>query len=102
MDPKFSNLVDRVNTVMFFGTPHSGSDIAGWGRIASNIANAALQDTNGSLLTDLQVDSQILDLIHDDFLKVLHKKKIKIHSFQEGRGLTGVKGLSGKVLFCTR
>jgi hypothetical protein len=102
LDPKFSNVVDRVNTVMFFGTPHRGSDIAGWGRIASNIANAALQDTNGSLLTDLQVDSQVLDLIHDDFLKLLHKKNIKIHSFQEGRGLTGVKGLNGKVLFCTR
>ncbi|PVH68096.1 hypothetical protein DL98DRAFT_662333 [Cadophora sp. DSE1049] len=98
MDPKFSKVVDRVDTVMFFGTPHRGSDIASWGRIASNIANAALQDTNGSLLTDLQVDSQILDLIHDDFLKVLHKKNIKIHSFQEGRGLIGVKGFSGKVV----
>jgi hypothetical protein len=58
---------------------------------------AAAFDSNTRLLSDLQVDSQILDLIQEDFLKVLHPGKIKVHSFLEGRGLTGVRGMSGKV-----
>jgi hypothetical protein len=58
---------------------------------------AALQDTNSTILTDLEVDNKILDLIQDDFLKMLHGDTIKVHSFQEGQGLIGIKGFDGKV-----
>ena len=49
---------------------------------------------NPKLLNDLQVDSEILDLIQDDFLRVLHESNIRVHSFQEGEGLAGVRGFS--------
>lgn len=52
---------------------------------------------NTRLLRDLQVDSQILDLIQDEFLKLLYERSIKVHTFQEGRGLSGVQGFTGKV-----
>jgi len=58
---------------------------------------AAAFDSSTRLLSDLKVDSQILDLIQENFLKVLHPGKIKVHSFLEGRGLTGVHNFSGKV-----
>jgi hypothetical protein len=78
LEPRYQELADRVDTVMFLGTPHRGSDAASWGLLASNIAAAALQDTNSALLTSLEVDSQILDLIQDDFLKILHTKKVAV------------------------
>jgi hypothetical protein len=60
----------------------------------------AFQVTNTRALTDLKVDSQILERIHKDFLRVLHASapKIKVHSFREGRPLIGIKHLDGKVV----
>jgi hypothetical protein len=58
---------------------------------------AAFIDTNPRVLSDLELDPQVLDLIQENFLKMLHLASLCIHSFQEGRGLTGVKGLCGKV-----
>jgi hypothetical protein len=59
----------------------------------------ALADSNSKLLSDLEVDSDILDLIHDDFLKTLSRAPfpIRIHSFQESRPVTGIRGLNSKV-----
>ncbi|KAJ5455537.1 uncharacterized protein N7458_003801 [Penicillium daleae] len=54
--------------------------------------------SNDRLLSELQIDSQILDLVQDDFLRVLQNFDISIHSFQESRGLSGIKGFSGKVV----
>lgn len=84
--------------VLFCGTPHRGANAAAWGRLASNIVAAALQSPNDRILSGLEVDSEILDLIQEDFLRVLHDSKIRIHSFQEGRGLSGILG-GKKVLF---
>lgn len=78
--------------VLFCGTPHRGANAAAWGRLASNIVAAALQSPNDRILSGLEVDSEILDLIQEDFLRVLHDSKIRIHSFQEGRGLSGILG----------
>jgi len=95
--PKYREIFERTRAVVFCGTPHRGSDAAAWGRLASNVVKMALQDVNSKILNDLQVDSEILDLIQDDFLKVLHESNISVHSFQEGEGLAGVRGFSGKV-----
>jgi len=97
LDPKYQIFFERVHSVLFCGTPHRGSDAAAWGHLASNIVAAAFLDSHSKILADLEVDSQILDLIHDDFIKLLHRHALQIHSFQEGRPLTGIKGLSGKV-----
>lgn len=57
----------------------------------------ALQSSNDRLLSGLEIDSEILDLIQEDFLRVLQGADISVHSFQESRGLSGIKGFSGKV-----
>lgn len=97
IDAKYKTLLARIQAVVFCGTPHRGADAAAWGHLAANIVTMALQSSNSRLLSDLRVDSQILDLVQEDFLRILYEDKIKVHSFQESRGVTGIKGFSGKV-----
>ncbi|KAI1661935.1 hypothetical protein F4813DRAFT_346255 [Daldinia decipiens] len=88
----------RTKLIIFLGTPHRGSSMAGWGSIASNLAAFALQDFNKPIVRNLQVNSEVLDNIHAQFINRVGEKGIMIHSFQEARGITGVKGLEGKVV----
>jgi hypothetical protein len=85
--------------IVFLGTPHRGSAYAGWGQIASNLARLALQDTNKKILETLEINNEVLDNIHEDFKTIVFKGSIKIHSFQEARGISGMKGLDEKVYF---
>lgn len=87
----------RTKLVIFFGTPHRGSAYAAWGDIASNLAKLALQDPNTRLVKALEVNSEVLDNIQEEFKTIIHARNIKVHSFQESRGLSGMKGLDGKV-----
>ena len=79
------------------GTPHRGSTWADWGGIASNLAGLALHDTNEKIVKTLQVDSEVLDNIHEQFVDIAFESGLLIHSFQEKRGISGVKGLHEKV-----
>ncbi|KAM0817164.1 hypothetical protein AB5N19_02967 [Seiridium cardinale] len=88
----------RTKLVVFLGTPHQGSPFAGWGLIASNLAKAVLQASNQAMLRALEVNAEVLDNIHDEFLRLVPREGIRIHSFQEAKGLTGIAGLSGKVV----
>ncbi|RYO74827.1 hypothetical protein DL764_010710 [Monosporascus ibericus] len=58
----------------------------------------AFQDSNKRIVKTLEVNSEVLDNIQDEFLQIVHDAGIKIHSFQEARGISGVKGLHGKVV----
>ncbi|KAI0537644.1 hypothetical protein GGR58DRAFT_331670 [Xylaria digitata] len=95
---RYQRLARRIWTVIFCGSPHRGSDAAAWGKLATNLIAVALMDSNSRLLSDLQVDSRALSRIQADFLNALWRAPLRIHSFQEGRALTGVKGLDSKVV----
>ncbi|KAF1996952.1 hypothetical protein P154DRAFT_607067 [Amniculicola lignicola CBS 123094] len=86
----------RTKLIIFLGTPHRGSAYASWGQIASNMARLALQDSNKKVLEALEVNSEVLDNIHEEFKTIVFKGGIKIHSFQEARGISGMKGLDEK------
>ncbi|KAL2018181.1 hypothetical protein VTK56DRAFT_1206 [Thermocarpiscus australiensis] len=90
----------RVQTklIIFLGTPHRGSIYAGWGEIASNLALLALQDSNKNIIKTLEVNSEVLDNIHEEFKTIADQFRIRIHSFQEARGVSGMKGLHNKVV----
>ncbi|OBT60411.1 hypothetical protein VE03_10205 [Pseudogymnoascus sp. 23342-1-I1] len=88
----------RTKLIVFLGTPHRGSTYAGWGVIASNLASIALQDSNKQLVQTLEVNDEVLDNIHEEFKTILTKCAIKVHSFQEARGISGMKGLDSKVV----
>ena len=87
----------RTKAIIFLGTPHRGSTYAGWGAIALNLAKVALQDSNKKIVETLDVNSEVLDNIHEEFKTIVHMSSISIHSFQEARGISGVKGLHNKV-----
>ncbi|KAI3322899.1 hypothetical protein HD806DRAFT_544955 [Xylariaceae sp. AK1471] len=88
----------RTKLIVFLGTPHRGSSYAGWGVIASNLASLAFQDSNKRIVKSLEVNSEVLDNIQDEFLRIAHDIRMKVHSFQEARAISGVKGLHGKVV----
>ena len=70
---------------------------AGWGQIAANLARVALQDATKKTLEALEVNSEVLDNIHENFKNLVFKGGMKIYSFQEAKGIAGMKGLDGKV-----
>jgi hypothetical protein len=43
------------------------------------------------------VNGEVLDNIHEEFKAILSTYDIKIHSFQEAKGVSGMKGLDSKV-----
>jgi hypothetical protein len=89
----------RTRQIIFLGTPHRGSTYVGWGEIALNLAGLGLQDSNKHLMQTLEVNGEVLDNIHDEFKTILSKYNIKIHSFQEARGISGMRGLDSKVRY---
>jgi hypothetical protein len=90
----------RTKLIVFLGTPHRGSSSAGgWGDIAANIAALTLQDTNKRIVKTLEVDSEILNNIHEQFQATVREFGIRIHSFQETQRISGMKGLQNKVSY---
>lgn len=88
--------------IVFFGTPHRGSDAASWGLMLSKIAQAAMFDTNSAILNDLHPSSgsSKLEDIERDFNPFL--KRMKIYTFQESVAVTGFGPLSNRVRSLTR
>lgn len=70
--------------------------MSSWGVLASNMAKFALQSPNSKNLRAMQVDSAILQVVAEDF-SIMIRDGLKVHSFYEGRGLSGLYGLHGKV-----
>lgn len=88
---------DATRLIVFMGTPHRGSDYASWGVLARNIAVAAGFDASDRVLRDLEIDSAVLEILRRDFAKMLREETLDVWTFMEGKGLKGVRGLSGKV-----
>ena len=57
----------------------------------------ARQDSHKKIIETLEVDSEVLDNIHEEFTRIVYDHGIRIHSFQEARGISGMKGLDEKV-----
>jgi hypothetical protein len=56
-----------------------------------------MQDSNKDIIKTLEVNSEVLDNIHEEFKTIADQSRIKIHSFQEAQGISGMKGLHNKV-----
>jgi hypothetical protein len=84
--------------IVFFGTPHKGSNDAKWGLILRSIASAAFA-TNDKIIRALEPDSELLDKLARDFQDIIDEGKIKICSLLESEGKTGLPIFNGKVLF---
>ena len=88
---------EKTKLVVFLGTPHRGSSFSNWSQIAANLARLASQDSNNRIVESLEVNDEVLDNIYESFNIIVYKEAIKIHSFQEAKGITGMRGVHEKV-----
>ena len=86
----------RTKHILFLGTPHRGSEQAGWALLASNISSL-VQDSNKELLKGLEVNGDVLNIIHEEFKGIVFEDRMKVYSFYEARKTRGVYGNIGKV-----
>ncbi|EEP76093.1 predicted protein [Uncinocarpus reesii 1704] len=88
--PKLSN-VHSIYTctygILFFGTPHHGTDrsrfVSRLQRLASLALPKQVMDLNSALLNALQTESEVLRNINDQFIPLLHNFRIYFFWEQE-------------------
>jgi hypothetical protein len=97
LNPSYQRVHKQTYAVIFLGTPHRGAQMSGWGEIFSNIAGLAGMDVDRRLLRSLSLSSDVLDIIQENFIKMLHAQDFKVHTFKEGQGISGTKKLNQKV-----
>ena len=102
-DSSSHDTYNNTYAIIFFGTPHRGSNIAYWGRLLCGIAQATQINTHDGILIDLDPKTNSsklreLNLDFDDILCDSRKaRQLRIFSFQEAQGMMGVNLLGGKV-----
>ena len=100
------DVYDSTHAIIFFGTPHRGSDLASWGLLLSTIAEAVQLDANNAILRDLDPTSgssklEEMRLDFDDILRDSHRAiELRVYSFQEEEGMTGIRSFGSKVRSC--
>ena len=79
---RYGDLLKAIKGIMFFGTPHHGSDIAFWGKVLGKLANVPLMNSiKINLLDDLQVKSRTLGEICSQFVE--RGKELQIFTYFE-------------------
>ncbi|KAF8538874.1 hypothetical protein BDD12DRAFT_739548, partial [Trichophaea hybrida] len=93
-----SSILNSTYGIVFLGCPHRGSDVAEWGLLVANMLKLAGMSPNEELIRTLGVDNQTLQMIDHAFSIILRENSLKIHSFREEKGMSGFRGISGKVV----
>jgi protein SERAC1 len=94
----YSDILDSIQGVAFFGTPHQGSDLAFWDHIGTSIvwAVALGYSTNTTLAKDLKIDSVMLKSISESF--AYRGAKMRIRSFYETESMRGLNCRVGEAI----
>lgn len=71
-EPESRALFDRLEGIVFMGTPHKGAWMADWAKIPASVFGL-VKSTNVMLLEVLQSDNQLLDSIQVDFLTMIRR-----------------------------
>ena len=93
---ELQHIANSTTALVFLGTPHRGSNWTGWGKIAATVAAAVLFDVQKSNIDILDANGECLSQLEQNFGRLIHRRTFKIHSFQESKGMAGVRGLSTK------
>jgi hypothetical protein len=67
VENRYSTIFQHTVGLIFFGTPHRGSDKATYGKILSNIATTVMNAPSSKLLSALQSNSDALQRLTSDF-----------------------------------
>jgi hypothetical protein len=71
--------------------------MASWGIMTMRIVKAAGFDTNSVILKQLTTQTPELWKLNERFISLLKSRGFDVVTFQEDRGMEGMRGLSGKV-----
>ncbi|TQV96722.1 Ankyrin repeat-containing domain-containing protein [Cordyceps javanica] len=97
LQPKFVPIVESTKGIVFLGTPHSGSHLASWGLLATNLAKLALQGPNQKVLRALVPNNELLERISKQFCQLLDQSDFSVHSFYETLPMS-IYGIDGTVV----
>ncbi|KAI9780256.1 MAG: hypothetical protein M1839_006816 [Geoglossum umbratile] len=100
-DTTLLDIYTSTVAVLFLGTPHRGS--SQWTNLAKTISHVVAVagfDTGDQNVRALQIDSAVLEVCHEGFMKVYEQSRIEIRTFQEAQGMSGLGlfGFNGKVV----
>jgi hypothetical protein len=92
------NIFHSTYGIIFMGTPHRGGNYNSLGKALETLVRKVGFDTNNSILRQLDENNEMLNMIQEEFMRVLKNRapSLTIYSFQEAKGLAGVQGLNSK------
>lgn len=104
--PSQLDLAKSCSAIIFFGTPHQGSNAAAYGEFLASVVSALplSPSVNKDILRGLKPDGEKIAMVTADFNNILNdqipvEEKIQIYSFREGKPMTNVSKFDGKVKF---
>lgn len=97
--PERQKVYKSTKALFFLGTPHTGSDWAGWGAIASGLASVIF-DTNSTELKHLKVNGELLIQLEKNFEPLIGERTFWIYTFNEAKGYKPLPLLKSKVGRC--
>ncbi|KAF4470497.1 P-loop containing nucleoside triphosphate hydrolase [Fusarium albosuccineum] len=95
---KLLSIFQSTKGIVFLGTPHSGSNSAAWGLLATNLAKFALQGSNQRVLRGLAPNSELLETLSEQFRQLLDEGTFSVHSFYETQTMSTMYGIEDKVV----
>ena len=97
--PDRQKVYQSTKALFFLGTPHKGSDWAGWGEIARGLASVIF-DTNPSLIKHLKVNGEPLMQLEKNFEPLIYLRTFWIYTFTEAKVYKPLPLLNSKVGRC--
>jgi hypothetical protein len=79
---ELKDIEKHVVGIFFFGTPHKGSDLAGWASVLNNITKAFLPRSNASVALSLKSIPERLSYLDEAFFTVLRNRREKSEPIQ--------------------
>ncbi|KAH8588254.1 hypothetical protein B0O99DRAFT_693645 [Bisporella sp. PMI_857] len=76
IESQYSSINESTVGIIFFGTPHTGSEKAAYGKILGSVASAMINKPSSKLLSALQSNSDILARLTSDFRHQLPQYQI--------------------------
>ena len=97
-EPRYQSIKDHTLGIVFFGTPHRGSDKANYGKTLANVAAGVTHKPKSKLIDALQSNSDTLMRLTSEFK--FEAPNIEIMTFYETKtmgifsGLVSMRGSS--------
>lgn len=66
-EPRYRTIKNYTIGVVFFGTPHQGSDKANYGKILANVATGVMHKPKSRLINALKSNSEVLMRLTSEF-----------------------------------